>query len=86
MKTNLRTITFCALGLIAGAFLASSSRAADEMTRLDARSGSKMRMEGTSTLHDWQVESPIITGYIEVGPNFPMEPGQAATAGCWAAA
>src|SRR5437899_4229262 len=50
--------------------------AADAMTRLDARSGSKMRMEGTSTLHDWQVESPIIMGYLEVGPGFPLDPGQ----------
>src|SRR5437763_3339436 len=55
--------------------------AAEQMTRLDARSGSKMRLEGTSTLHDWQAESPIITGYIEVGPNFPMAPGQPATPG-----
>jgi hypothetical protein len=81
MKTKLRTTTLCALTLIAGILFASSSPAADQMTRLDARSGSKMRMEGTSTLHDWQVESPIITGYIEVGPNFPMAPGQPATPG-----
>jgi hypothetical protein len=40
-----------------------------------------MRMEGTSTLHDWQVESPIITGYIEVGPNFPILPDRTATPG-----
>jgi hypothetical protein len=50
-------------------------------TRLDARSGSKMRVEGTSTIHDWQVESPLILGYIEVGPNFPLEPGQNVTPG-----
>jgi hypothetical protein len=50
-------------------------------TRLDARSGSKVRIEGTSTLHDWQVESPLIMGFLEVGPNFPLEPGQAARPG-----
>ena len=50
-------------------------------TRLDARSGSKMRLEGTSTIHDWQVESPLILGYLEVGPNFPLEPGQSVTPG-----
>ncbi|HWH70578.1 MAG TPA: hypothetical protein VNT26_14415, partial [Candidatus Sulfotelmatobacter sp.] len=31
--------------------------------------------------HDWQVESPFIGGSLEVGPNFPIEPGQAATPG-----
>ena len=46
------------------------------LTRLTQRSGSKMRIEGTSAVHDWQSESGIILGYIEVGPNFPTEPGQ----------
>jgi len=41
----------------------------------------KMRIEGTSNIHDWQVEGSIIGGYLEVGPEFPVEPGQAATAG-----
>ena len=54
----------------------SSVQAADQMTSLHAKSGSKMRIEGTSTLHDWQVESRVIGGSIEVGPNFPVEPGQ----------
>jgi hypothetical protein len=41
----------------------------------------KMRIEGTSTVHDWQVEGPLIGGYLEVSPNFPTDPGQAATPG-----
>ena len=43
--------------------------------------GMKMRIEGTSTVHDWQVEGPLIGGSLEVGPKFPTEPGQAATPG-----
>jgi hypothetical protein len=58
-----------------------SVQAADEMTKYYARSGSKVRMEGTSNIHDWQVEGTLITGFFEVGPNFPAEPGQAATPG-----
>src|ERR1043165_8828005 len=54
---------------------------AAEMTKYYARSGSKMRIEGTSTIHDWQVEGTLIGGYFEVGPNFPAEPGQSATPG-----
>lgn len=60
---------------------AASAPAAGTLTRLDARSGSKMRIEGTSTVHDWQCESPLILGYIEVGPNFPLEAGQNVAAG-----
>jgi polyisoprenoid-binding protein YceI len=40
-----------------------------------------MRIEGTSTVHDWRSESGIILGEIEVGSNFPLEPGQAVTPG-----
>jgi len=40
-----------------------------------------MRLEGTSTAHDWRSESGLILGYLEVGPNFPLEPGQKVTPG-----
>ena len=55
--------------------------AAEQMTTYAARSGSKMRIEGSSNIHDWQVESPFVGGLLEVGPGFPTEPGQAATPG-----
>ena len=45
-----------------------------------ARSGSWVRIEGTSNIHDWQVESPFLGGLMEVGPDFPM-PGQALVPG-----
>jgi polyisoprenoid-binding protein YceI len=45
-------------------------------TRFVAKSGtSKVRIEGTSTIHDWQMESPLIGGYLEAGPDFPTKPG-----------
>jgi YceI-like protein len=56
-------------------------QAAAQMQRFDARSGSKVRMEGTSSVHDWQVEGKLIGGHMEVGPNFPTEPGQSVTPG-----
>jgi polyisoprenoid-binding protein YceI len=43
--------------------------------RLGAKSGSRMRIEGTSNIHDWQVEGSLIGGFIEVADNFPLEPG-----------
>lgn len=60
-----------ALLLVAGVTLQAA-----ESTKLFARSGSKMRIEGTSNIHDWQVESPLIGGSVEVGENFPLQPGQ----------
>ena len=77
MKT--RIIIAANLALVLLAIL--SVHAADQSTKYYARSGSKMRIEGTSTIHDWQVEGTLIGGYFEVGPGFPIEPGQSATPG-----
>lgn len=52
-----------------------------QTTRFDSKPGSKVRMEGTSNIHDWQVEGKLIGGFLEVGAGFPTEPGQAATPG-----
>ena len=54
---------------------------AAEATKYFARAGSKIRLEGTSNIHDWQMESSLIGGFIEVGENFPTEPGQAVKPG-----
>jgi polyisoprenoid-binding protein YceI len=58
-----------------------SAPSAGHVERFDARSGSKMRLGGSSALHDWQAEARLIAGFVEVGPNFPTEPGQTVTPG-----
>jgi hypothetical protein len=77
MNMKIRTIITgnIALLLLAGATLPAVG------ATYTARSGSKMRIEGTSNIHDWQVESPFIGGMIETGTGFPTEPGQAVTPG-----
>ena len=49
------------------------------LQRFAARSGSKVRIEGTANIihPTWQVESPIIGGSLELGPGFPLAAGQA---------
>lgn len=56
---------------------------AAEMTRFVSKPGrnSKMRIEGTSNIHDWRAESALIGGTLEVGPGFPTTPGAVATPG-----
>jgi polyisoprenoid-binding protein YceI len=68
-------------GILAATMSTSLTTRAADTTKFSARSGSKMRMEGTSNIHDWQVESPLILGYLEVGSNFPVEPGQSVSPG-----
>jgi polyisoprenoid-binding protein YceI len=51
----------------------SVSMAAD-LIRFDAQPGSKVKLEGTSTVHDWTMEGNIIAGYLELDPSFPTDP------------
>ena len=45
------------------------ARAADDWVRYTAQpAGSQVRVEGTSTIHDWSVETKLIGGYIEFDP------------------
>src|SRR5260370_40356835 len=78
-KMNTRTMI---AGTVAVLLLAGTTlRGADAMNRFDSRPGSKVRIEGTSSVHDWQIEGKIIGGFLEVGANFPTEPGQAVQPG-----
>src|SRR5690348_12113363 len=50
-------------------------------TKFFSKPGAKVRIEGTSTIHDWQMESPMVGGYLEAGPGFPTKPGADAKPG-----
>jgi len=64
---------FAAVNVLA---IAALPLGAAELTRLNSTPGAnKIRIEGTSTIHDWQMESSIVGGYAEVGPGFPLKPG-----------
>ena len=61
--------------------VSTSLLAADTPLHFDPAPGSKVRIEGTSSIHDWQVEGKLIGGRLEAGPGFPVEPGQAVQPG-----
>lgn len=65
-------------GQVALLFLLNTGVRAQTLTRFDAKPGAgmKVRIEGTSTVHDWQVEGHLIAGSVEAGSNFPTDPGQ----------
>jgi polyisoprenoid-binding protein YceI len=54
---------------------------AQESTRYTSKSGSKVTIEGTSTIHDWTVETSLIGGYMELGPGFPLDTSKPAAPG-----
>jgi polyisoprenoid-binding protein YceI len=55
--------------IVVGAVLVAavtSSWAADTLTKYESKLPCKVKIEGTSTIHDWTVESQIISGTMEL--------------------
>jgi hypothetical protein len=56
--------------------LSTLLHAADQLVRFQPAQESRVRIEGTGTVHDWQVQGKTINGFLEVGAGFPIEPRQ----------
>ena len=65
MRNVIKTARWALLVMLIG-----SLQAAEGWTKYSSKpgSGSKVRIDGTSTIHDWEVEGLIIGGSIETGP------------------
>jgi polyisoprenoid-binding protein YceI len=72
MKT-LRTLSSGALAL---AFAVSLTAA--DLTKFDSQPGSKVKIDGTSNIHDWTVEGGIIAGVMELDAKFAADPTKSA--------
>lgn len=69
----MRKIFYSATALfLAGAIHAESIR------YIGVPNASSMKIDGTSTIHDWTVETKVIGGFIELESNFPLDPSKEA--------
>lgn len=68
-KSSLRAVFVLTLAMVA---VASASAA--DLLKYKAKPGGKMRIDGTSTLHDWNAESRFVSGRLELDPAFPVDP------------
>lgn len=65
---------FLAAALVATGFLS----AADTVRYTPVPNSSKLRMDGTSTIHDWHADTDIIGGFMELEATFPDASGKSA--------
>src|SRR4051812_4352417 len=56
-----------ALSLVAGT-------CAQTLTKFESKPGTKMKIDGTSNIHDWTVESAIVAGTMELDSAFVADP------------
>jgi polyisoprenoid-binding protein YceI len=62
------------LGLLTALALGLTTAQAQTYTKYQSQFGaSKVRMEGTSTLHDWHAEGTLIGGALELDSAFPQD-------------
>ena len=71
MKTKLLLLAYKLAPLVA---LTLPLYAAENWVRYDALpTGSKAKVDGTSTIHDWTVESRLIAGHVEFDSGFNLD-------------
>ncbi len=68
MKTFSSQIRTAALGV--ALLFAAGALSAQNAVRYEAQPGSRIKIDGTSTIHDWTVEGAIIGGYLELDSGF----------------
>jgi polyisoprenoid-binding protein YceI len=61
----------------AAALTLATALYAAELTKFESKPGSKVKIDGTSTVHDWTVEGGIIAGAMELDKSFTADPTKA---------
>src|SRR5262249_7697272 len=62
--------------LTASVVLAAALSASADPIRYQGSPGSKLKLEGTSTVHDYTVEGGIMSGFIEFASDYPLDPSK----------
>ena len=65
------------LSIAASALLCAAALYAADLAKFAAQPGSKVKIDGTSTVHDWTVEGGIIAGAMELDSAFTADPTKA---------
>lgn len=63
------------------ALFLAASLGAEAIKRFESQPGSKLKIDGTSTMHDWTVEGQIIGGYMELNDKTQIDPSQPGISG-----
>jgi hypothetical protein len=74
----MKALKQCAAVIAAALLLLSPCHAhAQQMTRYKASPiGSKVRIDGTSNIHDWTMDGQIIAGYIDIADGTVLDPSK----------
>src|SRR5262249_38429463 len=68
-------------GILAALFLASAITASAQTRYTSTPKGSDVKIDGTSTMHDWEMEGSLIGGFLDLGAGVQLDPAQATVSG-----
>jgi hypothetical protein len=74
-------VSFLAVALGCLLCLPTPARAQSAIRFKSSPLGSKVKIDGTSNLHDWSMTGQLISGYLELPAGVTLDPAQAALAG-----
>ena len=63
--------------LTIAAVIAFAAQARAESVTYSAKTGSLLKISGTSSVHDWEVKTRLIGGKMEWDSSFPLDPSKA---------
>jgi hypothetical protein len=64
-------------GLAVAALALATTLSAQNLTKFESKPGTKLKMDGTSSIHDWSVETGIVAGTMELDSGFLANPTSA---------
>jgi polyisoprenoid-binding protein YceI len=73
----MKMISMTRMAVVAAALTLAGAVSAQDLARFAAQPGSKVKIDGTSTVHDWTVEGGIIGGVLELDTKFVADPAKA---------
>jgi polyisoprenoid-binding protein YceI len=74
-------LTVLAARVFAALLLVSAIPALSQTRYTSSPSGSDVKIDGTSSLHDWEMEGKLIGGFLELGPGVQLDAAQTTIAG-----
>ena len=73
----MQTIIQFGRALMVAAIIVGAAQAQAETVTYSAKTGSLLKISGTSSVHDWEVKTRLIGGRMEWDSSFPLDPSRA---------
>src|SRR5579862_8567518 len=72
-----KSLAMCHVATLTGTLFLAAIPATAQTRYTSTPKGSDVKVDGTSSLHDWEMEGTLIGGFLEFGAGVQLDPAQA---------